>query len=126
MVAQLFFGTPGARGVTNSVLVVRLVRLVAQTDMFFRVWLSTLTPKETDTHLRCADGRGSFNWRFKFDLELPLESEGLRELHVQCWDLGFPHNNFVGDTLIELSAAYQRAYKSVSSCAVVCRRAVDR
>ena len=82
-----------------------------KTDMFFRVWLSTLPPKETDTHLRCADGRGSFNWRFKFELELPLKSEGLRELHVQCWDLGFPHNNLVGDALLELTPAYRRAFK---------------
>ena len=51
-----------------------------KTDMFFRLWLSTLPPKETDTHYRCATGSGSFNWRFKFDVTLPVEGEGLREV----------------------------------------------
>ena len=51
-----------------------------KTDMFFRLWLSTLPAKESDTHYRCATGAGSFNWRFKFDLTLPVEGEGLREV----------------------------------------------
>jgi hypothetical protein len=28
--------------------------------------------KESDIHMRARDGKGSFNWRMKFPLELPL------------------------------------------------------
>ena len=34
-------------------------------DMFFRLWLSTQSAKDSDTHFRCGTGVGEFNWRFK-------------------------------------------------------------
>ena len=39
--------------------------------------------EETDTHWRAKKGRGSFNWRSVFDVELPLASP---RLTIQVWD----------------------------------------
>jgi hypothetical protein len=45
----------------------------------------------TDTHFRLATGAGSFNWRLKLPLKLPLPtvSESAGTLVVQCWDQDF-------------------------------------
>jgi hypothetical protein len=61
-----------------------------KTDMFFRAALSDT--QDTDTHWRCATGGGSFNYRLKWDMELPLVGEKGRELTLQCWDFDFPEN----------------------------------
>ena len=44
------------------------------TDTFVKVRLNNLPEKETDTHFRASGGRASWNWRMKFDLTLPQES----------------------------------------------------
>ena len=43
---------------------------------------------ETDTHWRCRE-KGSFNWRFKFPIFLPLDPDedyGKDILTLQMWD----------------------------------------
>lgn len=43
---------------------------------------------ETDTHWRCRD-KGSFNWRWKFPISLPLDPDddyGKDVLQLQMWD----------------------------------------
>lgn len=42
-------------------------------------------PQETDTHWRCYAGEGSWNWRLKFPVTLPMKPEMAR-LHIQLWD----------------------------------------
>ena len=60
-------------------------------DMFVRCSLNTGgleddEPQETDTHFRAEDGVGSFNWRMKFDVDLPTSGEGAGLLTLQVWD----------------------------------------
>jgi hypothetical protein len=39
--------------------------------------------QSSDTHWRCADGKGSFNFRMKWDVELPSK---FFRLTLQAWD----------------------------------------
>lgn len=56
-------------------------------DLFFRCRLGTSEWQDTDTHLRIRRGRGSFNWRMKFPLELPAPPERvLPRLEIVAWD----------------------------------------
>ena len=43
-------------------------------DMYLRAFFLDRAREvlKTDTHLRAEGGRGSFNWRFRFPVELPL------------------------------------------------------
>ena len=36
-------------------------------------WHGEAVDKETDRHLNSSDGRGVFNWRMKFNLEMPAD-----------------------------------------------------
>ena len=55
-------------------------------DMFVkcRVGSSAHEFQSTDTHLRAEGGDGSFNWRMKYDVELPLLGEGAGQLAIQA------------------------------------------
>ncbi|CAN0419681.1 unnamed protein product, partial [Discosporangium mesarthrocarpum] len=39
-------------------------------DLFVKSWVETCEPQDTDTHWRAQKGKGSFNWRMKFKVEL--------------------------------------------------------
>ena len=45
--------------------------------------LKAAEPQETDTHWRCRNGKGSWNWRMKFNVTLPHK---FPYLHMQLWD----------------------------------------
>ena len=45
-----------------------------------------MDPQETDTHWRCYAGKGSWNWRFKFQVTLPMKTPEMARIHVQLWD----------------------------------------
>jgi len=42
--------------------------------------------RKTDTHLKAENGVGSFNWRMKFPMKLPLRQEGASNMKIQVWD----------------------------------------
>ena len=59
-----------------------------QSDMYIRCWFESEgdvpdVPQTTDTHWRCKKGKGSFNWRMKWNLALPAK---FGRLHLQVWD----------------------------------------
>lgn len=54
-----------------------------QNDLYIKAWVQGEAAQETDTHWRCKKGKGSFNWRMKFDVELPMK---FPYLTVQMWD----------------------------------------
>ncbi|CAN0327429.1 unnamed protein product, partial [Ectocarpus sp. 13 AM-2016] len=45
-------------------------------DLYCRMWMETDSKKkrDTDTHWRCRNGKGSWNYRLKFEVDLPLKS----------------------------------------------------
>jgi hypothetical protein len=57
--------------------------LTKMNDLYCRCWLEGQSPRETDTHWRAKGGKGSFNWRFKWDVELPYD---FPILNLQLWD----------------------------------------
>ena len=69
-------------------------------DVFVRAFLDSTRAQETDTHFRCQDGKGSFNYRLVFDVRHPGDS---LQLSVQVWDRDiFKSNDFIGDAAISL------------------------
>ena len=79
-------------------------------DLYVRAWVNQCEPKETDTHYRCQTGKGSFNWRFVFPIQLPCES---CVANLQIWDrdmLSF--NDFIADTNFAFTALAKKAWET--------------
>jgi hypothetical protein len=57
---------------TFSVPPAALSLMRALPDLYVRCAVEGGEWKESDIHMRARDGKGSFNWRMKFPLELPL------------------------------------------------------
>ena len=64
-------------------------------DLFFTTHLSTAdnqgrkpteATQETDVHWRSHKGKGSFNWRCVFDVELPQHARSPARLAIKAWD----------------------------------------
>ena len=64
-------------------------------DLFFSAHVATVDKdgrkpqelmQETDTHWRSSNGKGSFNWRCLFDIELPQHSRSPARLSIKGWD----------------------------------------
>lgn len=78
--------------------------------------------KETDTHWRCR-GTGSFNWRWKIPITLPIDQNknyGEDKFIIQLWDRDLiGRNELIGEAEIDLNIhnmlkkAYARKNKSV-------------
>ena len=76
-------------------------------DLYARVWLEGQRPAETDTHWRAKGGKGSFNWRFKWDVELPYK---FAVLNVQLWDRNvLKWNDAIAECQIDMAALFRRA-----------------
>ena len=57
------------------------------TDAYMKFWMEGMQRRyKTDTHLRCKDGSPAWNWRIKFNLDLPLKDRAYGRLRLQCWD----------------------------------------
>ena len=85
-------------------------------DIYIKAWVNNMEPKETDTHFRCQNGNGSFNWRMKFPITIP---DDIYRCSVQIWDrdiLSF--NDFIADATFE--------FKSLAMDAWVTNRRVKR
>lgn len=76
--------------------------------------------KETDTHWRCR-GTGSFNWRWKIPIALPIDPNkdyGMDRFVIQLWDRDLiGSNDLIGECEIDLNThnmlkkAYSRKNK---------------
>lgn len=69
--------------------------LTNMNDMFINAELTTVgiqngkpdrTMRETDVHWRAKGNKGSFNWRMKFDVELPMSGKSPNKLTLKCLD----------------------------------------
>jgi len=91
--------------------VVAMDTVTNQNDLFVRCWMEgdDKAKQQTDCHYRCKHGKGSFNWRMKFKLELPQK---FPYLHVQIWDRDiFSYNDCIAEAVLDMSAAFKRAFK---------------
>lgn len=65
-------------------------------DLYVRFAMAGGQPKDTDTHWRCKGGSGSWNWRIKIMMELPIKNREEARLTVKMME----KNIFTADTLI--------------------------
>ena len=77
-------------------------------DIYCRAFFeSGKSDKRTDTHYRCMDGKGSFNYRLLYDIPHPSTSQ---RLNLQVWDADmFSGNDFIGDCSLDLSIPIENA-----------------
>ena len=54
-------------------------------DLFIRAFVDPNNDQHTDTHFRCQNGKGSFNWRLLIPLTLSVERIN-NVLTIQVWD----------------------------------------
>jgi hypothetical protein len=77
-------------------------------DMYVRAWVNSAYPKETDTHFRCINGKGSWNWRMKFSITLPSK---INVLNLQVWDKDLlSSNDFLADAAFEFNELAEAAF----------------
>ena len=63
------------------------------TDAYIRAFISDDSVQETDTHYRCTTGSPSFNYRLKFNIQMPITQKSL--LSLQLWDRDLIKSNDV-------------------------------
>ncbi|GMF53162.1 unnamed protein product [Phytophthora fragariaefolia] len=86
-------------------------------DLFVKCWLQDRddNSQSTDTHWRARHGRASFNWRMKFDVELPLDPEKEADrgyLHFQMWDRDVVYDDCLADAVVDLTSFLKTAFKT--------------
>jgi hypothetical protein len=65
-------------------------------DLFASFFMEGESTKySTDTHWRCKNGSGSWNWRIKIPVELPVKTRELGRLRVQMWERNIIRSNQV-------------------------------
>ena len=84
------------------------------TDMYIRSWIEGCDLQETDTHWRAKKGKGSFNWRMQFDVELGHNSRAMKfpYLHLQLWDRDLlKWNDCMAESTVNLGVYFRKAFK---------------
>lgn len=86
-------------------------------DLLVKCWLQNKDDKAqaTDTHWRAKNGKASFNWRMKFDLELPIDPDSEADkgyLHFQMWDKDLLYDDCLADSVVDLSVFLKEAYRT--------------
>jgi hypothetical protein len=85
--------------------------ITQQNDLYITGLLDTpgQKRKKTDVHLRSKGGKGSFNWRMKYPLQLPMK---LSHFSIQIWDMDFfSANDSICEVNLSLKAFFEKAYK---------------
>eukprot|EP00762_Andalucia_godoyi_P001218 ANDGO_04901.mRNA.1 Synaptotagmin-4 len=66
--------------------------------------------QKTDTHWRSKNGKGQFNWRFKFPVTIPCK---VPRLKVQIWDKDILNpNDAIAEVNLNLLGLFKKCYKS--------------
>jgi len=83
-------------------------------DLYFNAWIEGVDKQSTDIHWRAKNGKGSFNWRMKFDVELGHNTKAMKfpYLHLQAWDKDvLKYSDCIGEGFENLGDDFSRAYK---------------
>eukprot|EP00903_Cladosiphon_okamuranus_P014837 g13738.t1 len=87
-------------------------------DLYCRMWMETDSKKkrDTDTHWRCKNGKGSWNYRLKFDVDLPLKSPEHGRMALQMWDRDvLSANDIIAETSLDLYRWFLKVYREQRS-----------
>lgn len=72
-------------------------------DLYVKAKVNNLGEKRTDTHYKVQNGQAVWNWRMKFQVNLPNKLENV--INLQIWDKDFLSSN---DFISECSFSFQR------------------
>jgi hypothetical protein len=89
------------------------------TDMYVQVRPEGCAEQTTDTHWRAKKGKGSFNWRMIFDVELGHNTRSMKfpYLSLQLWDKDLlKYNDCICESTFDMRKYYEKAYRK--NCAV--------
>ena len=79
-------------------------------DIYIRSFIDNKDPQETDTHWRCQNGKGSFNWRMKFRVKFPRTNY---RLTLQVYDRDvFSGNDYIGDATFDFEGFAEDVFAS--------------
>ncbi|KAJ3431796.1 c2 calcium-dependent membrane targeting [Anaeramoeba flamelloides] len=80
-------------------------------DIFVTCQMNEGEKQKSDIHWRSMNGKGSFNWRYKFLVELPSR---VPRLKVQLWDKDILNpNDSIGEAVLNLGAFFKKCEKSL-------------
>ena len=83
-------------------------------DLYVKCWMEDCEPQCTDIHWRAKGGKGSWNWRMKFDVELGHNTKVIKfpYLHVQAWDQDIlKWNDIIAESVIDLGRYLKKCYR---------------
>ena len=66
--------------------------------------------KRTDTHFRARNGRASWNYRYKWPVEMDANMK-FQYLTLQLWDKDITSNDFIGEQKLNLGPWFKRTYR---------------
>lgn len=84
------------------------------TDMYVQVRPEGCAEQQTDTHWRAKKGKGSFNWRMLFDVELGHNTRAMKfpYLSLQIWDRDLlKYNDCICESTFNMKKYYEKAYR---------------
>ena len=83
--------------------------------MYSRCRIGKQQWQSTDIHLRASKGTGSFNWRHKFKVTLPLRGEARAHsyLSFQVWDKDLISDDLLVSHDINLASKLQQAFETL-------------
>ncbi|CAD8085861.1 unnamed protein product [Paramecium sonneborni] len=67
--------------------------------------------QKTDTHFRSFNGKGSFNWRMVFPIELPQQQQTILTFQIFDKDI-FTSDDFISDCSIDITDLCRRAFEN--------------
>eukprot|EP01029_Cantina_marsupialis_P007665 TRINITY_DN1863_c0_g1_i5.p1 TRINITY_DN1863_c0_g1~~TRINITY_DN1863_c0_g1_i5.p1 ORF type:complete len:706 (+),score=277.15 TRINITY_DN1863_c0_g1_i5:401-2518(+) len=92
--------------------VISMDTVTNQNDMYAKCWVEGLAPQETDVHLRCKKGKGSWNWRMKWDVALP-DMLKFPYFHLQLWDKDLlKYNDCIADKRFDLKSYFLESLRT--------------
>ncbi len=80
-------------------------------DLYGKFWLQGLKKQTTDTHWRCKNGKGSWNYRLKFKITLPVKNPEMARLYIQLWDADLIVSDVVGESSLDMYRWFLLAYQ---------------
>jgi len=82
-------------------------------DIFLSCRPERLKKQLTDIHYRSENGKGSFNWRMVWDLELNEKGTRYPKFNVQIWDSDMVNpNDAICEANLNFRGLYKKAYKT--------------
>ena len=86
-----------------------------QNDLYAECFMEGGKKQRTDTHWRAKNGKGSFNWRMKFPIMMPMKEE-FRRLHVTLWDKDIiGANDAICGGVLDLTFPLAKAFRMADS-----------